>query len=500
MNEWFSQNYENWDNKKWGVNKNSSSFNNLEIQVQQNYFKYKTFEWAGNLSFRQITENNTLKDKLEKPIIQDTRESLDKEAMINEARTILYEKLGIDNNQNNNSALVNFEKWIIDTLILDNYDLAIQVWETNWKILIDSLKQLASLEWLKKVAEAIWENIWNLLSWNAYERWKSVAELWLITTWVWAWVYVWKKWFKLWMKQISRLRKTAERVVENPEIKDVIWTTRWKVDEIVPKKELDLDDNLKRSIDIERQIKWLEKLWIPESLSKDMLESWLIRKEFFGWDLLRRFEDLHKKWIDYNKMIDEVIKQIPNLTREEALIIFSYTDEVIYRRLNAFLRWKKEVVDSLTPHNIEVSKRLALKLEQALEKMPNLKSWEDWFILRWDKWKYWDWKIWDEIELTAFSSVSNNKKDIFLWEKHDTNTQVSIIWKEWRVKDISKLSIAVNFWVSKEELEILTNFSGKLKKLPKTNNEWVILPNSIVKILDRFKLDNINYIDVEQTK
>jgi len=30
--------------------------------------------------------------------------------MINEARTILYEKLGIDNNQNNNSALVNFEK------------------------------------------------------------------------------------------------------------------------------------------------------------------------------------------------------------------------------------------------------------------------------------------------------------------------------------------------------------------------------------------------------
>jgi len=37
-------------------------------------------------------------------------------------------------------------------------------------------------------------------------------------------------------------------------------------------------------------------------------------------------------------MIDEVIKQIPNLTREEALIIFSYTDEVIYRRLNAFLR------------------------------------------------------------------------------------------------------------------------------------------------------------------
>jgi hypothetical protein len=37
-------------------------------------------------------------------------------------------------------------------------------------------------------------------------------------------------------------------------------------------------------------------------------------------------------------MIDEVIKQNSNLTREEALLIFSYTDEVIYRKLNAFLR------------------------------------------------------------------------------------------------------------------------------------------------------------------
>jgi hypothetical protein len=188
------------------------------------------------------------------------------------------------------------------------------------------------------------------------------------------------------------------------------------------------------------------------------------------------------------------------LTREEALLIFSYTDEVIYRKLNAFLRWKKEVLDSLTPHNVEVSKRLALKLEQALEKMPNLKPWEDWFILRWDKERYWAWKIWDEIELSAFSSVSNNKKDIFLWEKHDADTQVSILWKEWRIKDISELSIAVNFWVSKEELETLTDFSGKLKKLPKTNNEWVILPNSRVIIINRSKLDNINYIDVEQTK
>jgi hypothetical protein len=37
-------------------------------------------------------------------------------------------------------------------------------------------------------------------------------------------------------------------------------------------------------------------------------------------------------------MIDDAIKQVPNLTREEALLIFSYTDNTIYRRLNAFMR------------------------------------------------------------------------------------------------------------------------------------------------------------------
>jgi hypothetical protein len=37
-------------------------------------------------------------------------------------------------------------------------------------------------------------------------------------------------------------------------------------------------------------------------------------------------------------MIDEAIKQTPNLTKEEALLIFSYTDNTIYRSLNDFLR------------------------------------------------------------------------------------------------------------------------------------------------------------------
>jgi hypothetical protein len=36
--------------------------------------------------------------------------------------------------------------------------------------------------------------------------------------------------------------------------------------------------------------------------------------------------------------------------------------------------------------------------------------------------------------------------------------------------------------------------------LPKTTNEWVILPNSKVVVLERAQLEDIYYTRVEQTK
>jgi len=171
-----------------------------------------------------------------------------------------YEKLWIDENQNNNSSFENFEKWIVDELILNNYDLAIQVWETNWKIILDWLSQLASWEWLKQIAEAIWESFWSLLTWNAYEKWKAVAELWLIWTWVWIWVYAWKKAVKLWMKEISKLRVNKERLVQSPEMKTVVWETNNKVAEIIPKKQLDFEKAVVEDI---------AKLW-----DKDRIDAW----------------------------------------------------------------------------------------------------------------------------------------------------------------------------------------------------------------------------------
>jgi hypothetical protein len=175
------------------------------------------------------------------------------------------------------------------------------------------------------------------------------------------------------------------------------------------------------------------------------------------------------------------------LTREEALLIFSYTDNTIFERLNSFMRWNKEILKSLTTQNIEVTKRLVWKLEKALEKMPNM-EWE--LVYRWDSWKWWKLNIWEEIDLKAFTSVANNMQDTFLSE--NKNILVIIQWKEWRVKDISQLAMFVNF-------------GDKLWKTA-TRNEWVILPNSVLEVTWNNKVRivwkdfDVDKVTLKQTK
>lgn len=487
--EWFSHNYEYINNNEGIREQNIPSFSDVENNIRKNYENNSEKEGSKELALRQLKEQQQLKEQKENPILQESKEWLDKEAMINEAKTMLYEKLWINDNLWSNNWWENFWKWLVDTLILDNYELAIQVWETNWKVIIDWIKQLfSSWDNIKKVAEALWESVMWLFSLDWYQTWKSIAELWLIWGWVWAWVYVWKKTVKLWMKQISKLRKSAERVVESSSVKKVIWETTSRVDEIVPKQEINVEDLAKRRFDIERQVRWLENLWIPESVSKSLLESGLLT--LFVWtkplDLLERYKALNKKWVDYDLMIDDVLEKIPNLTIDEALLIFTYTDNILYRKINRFMRWDKELLKGMSPENIEASNQLVSRLTTALEKMPDM-EWD--LVFRWDDWIWWRWNIWDEITLDSFTSVSNNTNDIFSWDK--INTIITVEWKKGRVKDISSLALIPNFW-------------DKFPQIPKTINEWVILPNSKVVVKEikeaEHKWRKINDVTVTQVE
>jgi len=420
MNESFSHNYEEPNNRN---NKNISVFDDEKYTKQKEDFynkiknnpndvnSLKDFIWKQNQDKQNLWEYIK---KLEKETYNETRESLDKEIFRNEIKIFLYEKLWIDNEQQNNSNPENFIKWVIDWWILDNYDLLVQIYETNWKIILDWLSELASWEWINKLVEAIWEDISILWEWNTYEKWKVSAEvvLWLLTVWVWVTANIAKKWVKIWISNIRKLRKPSERVVESAQAKNIIWETRKGIDDIVSKKELDFEnkliDNLsdeqisllnkikqkledkefiKNRLNLEEfeklDIDWkLESLWIPKEFNKLLNESWLLPKNF---SIIERYKELqyrdklfkNKEVINYQLMIEKAIKKYPDLTETEALLIFSSTDKFLFENLNSKLRdleplsiWEQNVLDTFN---------------NWLDKLPDL----EWKILRWDKWPWW---------------------------------------------------------------------------------------------------------------
>jgi len=113
--------------------------------------------------------------------------------LIQQAQSYLYESLDIDENHANNGALTNFAKGIVDTLIFENVELAVEVIETRWGVILDALKQIATWKGIKWVLSALWESIWDLFSGDAYEKWKSVADLGIVATWIGVAATVWRK-------------------------------------------------------------------------------------------------------------------------------------------------------------------------------------------------------------------------------------------------------------------------------------------------------------------
>jgi len=270
MNEAFSWNYEQTQTSERNNEHIISSLSDWKKEVQEKATYYylenknnpETVQSLRELIERQEQERTDLKESLEKQVIRETKEELDKELLTNETKELLYEKLWIDNNQEANSSFENFLKWFVDEAIVWNYELAIEVYNTWWEVIIESLKQLASLEWLKQVAEALWKSIWDLFTWDAYEKWQSFAELWLLTLGVWVTAIIWKKWIEVWLKNIRYLKANKENLVSSEELKLVISETNSKIDWILPKRELDFEKALKADIG---------KLW-----DADRIESWKV--------------------------------------------------------------------------------------------------------------------------------------------------------------------------------------------------------------------------------
>lgn len=189
--------------------------NNSDLLRNQDFIQWRNvFEKKSNsydaLSTTQ-EKDHTLREQAENEIKQTTKEALEKEAFIDTMRIWVYKMLWIESNQEKNGAIDNFTKGIVDELIIWNYEFAVLIWETKWQVLLDALKQLMTLEWIQAVLKWIWASIWDLFTWNAYEKWKSVAELWLLFMWVW-WAYKGTKMFAKWLKKSGKVvRKWVQK-------------------------------------------------------------------------------------------------------------------------------------------------------------------------------------------------------------------------------------------------------------------------------------------------
>ncbi|MBW7954513.1 hypothetical protein H3C61_01745 [Candidatus Gracilibacteria bacterium] len=123
----------------------------------------------------------------------------------------------------------------MDVLVIDNYDLAIEIWQTNGKVIIEALKALG-------------ESVMNLFTGNAYEKGKAVGELGLVGTGIGVTAVVGRKALKVGIKEVAKLRVNKENLVKSPEIKGVISDTNKKINEVIPKKQVDFNKMLVEDI------------------------------------------------------------------------------------------------------------------------------------------------------------------------------------------------------------------------------------------------------------
>jgi len=229
--------------------------------------KTESILWAQELFKKQGTEKLSLNEKREKEwLLKETRNKLDEDIWINEVRISMYEKLWINENQEKNSTFENLTKWVVDELIIWNFEFAIAVWDTKWKIIIDALAQLCTIEWLKNLLESIWKTVKDLLDWDAYTIWKLIWVVIWGALWYWAYRFIkswgiwkvvgWAGWvllswtqiMKNWTKAVMKGRWDKKKLVEWENVNNNIISVQKRVIETVPKQVLDVETKLVEDI------------------------------------------------------------------------------------------------------------------------------------------------------------------------------------------------------------------------------------------------------------
>lgn len=414
-------------------------------------------------------------EKEKHKVIWETKDHLNKEQLIHQAKTDIYKKIWIDESQSKNSSVKNFEKWVIDTLIIWNYDLAIEIYNTNWKVLIDALKQLASFEWLKQIAEALGESITLLFSWNAYERWRSVVELWL----TWTWAFAGFKIAKFWVKKLKNNIKhvTKNELLKSNDVKNVVGDTKNLIGSILEEKLLDTTKQITKRERIEASNFYLKRtlnkaeknaiekahnIWLDELnpnkvfSSKEIKEkintlkqAWfskeernILLKEWICWKNIDIFAD-EAKLINHIKEEFKLDKEIWNLfekfilDKEHRMDIVKYfenplTRETVIKEFKEILKlWKNKniskeemliiVEDLVKNSNNPFLKTISLNKIEELTKIM-FESNKDLYSI-WENIKFPDWIDTKKVKMEQLNLPFETRRII---EKYATHLSIDI--------------------------------------------------------------------------
>lgn len=258
----------------------------------------------------------------------------------------IYSFAEINPDTDRNSTKNKFIKGLIDSIIVENVELAKQV-VANPKILLDMISHIFSWEWLKQIAEWLKTSVMGIFSGDAYKAWKSTWELGLITTGAWLGVALGKKWLKEmlrvsgkesarelawsvaeWVQSKVRkivsevaipiavatkriddipareIRKTPTHIEKQVPVFDEAKYSKLEMEwKLIPKDKLDLHLYPKENIPALKK-----RLWLPESATMQDIEKAYRLKAH---EALQRYEALGKEnlWNIWKEMIQTLEKQ-----------------------------------------------------------------------------------------------------------------------------------------------------------------------------------------------
>lgn len=240
-------------------------------------------------------------------IREETWELINKEKVIHQSKELLYYALWIDNELTKNGSIQNFVKWAIDWVLVWNIELAIEIINTKWKVLIDWFKQLMSTEWIKQLYEIMKTNVKELLSWNAYEKWKSSSEL-VFSAFAWYWAFKWiKSLANIWVKATKWVIKGSQELAEKwaiilSDLRTLSTEQILKLPKELKMKAIWLADDTKR-IEIAKKLVWWEiweakELAIIEAHKVWMNRVWAWIWTYNLWEIVRKWKKLLQAWFD----------------------------------------------------------------------------------------------------------------------------------------------------------------------------------------------------------